>query len=99
MNSRIIGAASLIPPSSVSRQVWTVSNFSASSALVIHIQVVNKATSSVGNWSFRYKSCFVQVDSIRTQAMKLHKNFVRFKYSLRKEKSLDENSSLFKPRK
>ena len=49
-----------------------------------------------GNRSFRYKVVSIQVFSI--QAVKLHKNFYDFKYSLRvnKEKTLGEYSSFFK---
>ena len=50
-----------------------------------------------GNRSFRYKVVSIQVVSI--QAVKLHKNFDHFKYSLRvnKEKILGQYSSFFKP--
>ena len=45
-----------------------------------------------GNRSFRYK-----VVSIRTQAVKLHKNFDHFKKSLQLKNILGEHSSFFKP--
>ena len=38
------------------------------------------------NRPFRYKVVSLQVVSIQTQAVKLHENFVHFKYSLRVNK-------------
>ena len=57
---------------------------------------------SPGNRSFRYKVVSIQVVSIRTQAVKLLKNFDHLKYlkySLRvnKKSILDDYSSFFKP--
>ena len=98
-NSRIIGAASFTPLWSVSRKVGTVSNFSASSALVIHIQVVNKATSSVGNWSFRYKSCFDTSRFDTNSSSEIAQKFRLLQVQFAHEKNLVENSSFSKPRK
>ena len=99
MNSRTIAAASFISPSSDSRKVETVRNFSASSGLVIQIQVVNKVTSSVGSWSCRYKSCFdtsrFDTNSSSEIALKFRLLQVQFAH----ENNLVENSSLSKPRK
>ena len=52
-----------------------------------------------GNWSLRYKVVSIGVFSIRTQEVKLHKNIVHFKYSLRvnKKSILGEYFSFFKP--
>ena len=50
-----------------------------------------------GNRSFRYKVVLLQVVSIRTQAVKLHKNFDHFKKSSQLKNILGEHSSFFKP--
>ena len=44
-----------------------------------------------------YKVVSLQVVSIRTQAVKLHKNFDHFKKSLQLKNILGEHSSFFKP--
>ena len=53
-----------------------------------------------GNQSFRYKVVSIQVASIRTQAVKMHKNFVHFKYSFcaNKKNILCKYSSFLKRR-
>ena len=50
-----------------------------------------------GNRSFRYKVVSLQVVSIRTQAVKGHKNLDHFKKSLQLKNILGEHSSFFKP--
>ena len=48
--------------------------------------LVNIFNGYTRNRLFRYKVVSIQVVSIQTQAVKLHKNFVHFKYSFRVNK-------------
>ena len=48
--------------------------------------LVNIFNGYTRNRLFRYKVVSIQVVSIQTQAVKLHENFVHFKYSLRVKK-------------